>query len=457
MFNKEGTVSMIQKETNCSVLIKNSKVILKDLSIIENGAVAIDRDKIVSIGPSKKLEESFVASEVIDAKGKLAMPGMIDCHTHTVQQFLRGGVVGERPIVWIRVLIPFEAKCNEQDRYHAARLAILQMLKNGITTLVDSGTGDMVPIIQAIQEMGIRASVTRMTRDGGDFIPPVFKSSAEVAVRKNEDLYKEFHGSGNGRVSVWFSVTSPMTTSPKLGRLVAEAARQYNTGIHIHMAEHLDEVKHCVTEFGMRPPEFLDSCGILGKNLIAAHCIQITDDDIKLMAEREMNVIHCPTANLNSQGFPKVMAEKAAGLNIALGNDGAATANHDHFFQMQLLKYATQAAQGIPVYQTSVLPVNDAFNMATINGAKALMLEDKIGSLEVGKKADVILVDVEQPIISPNKELLNTLVMVGSGRDVTDVIVDGQVIIRNKEFTMIDEEEVIRSATAQFHDHWSRY
>ncbi|WP_338827512.1 amidohydrolase family protein [Neomoorella thermoacetica] len=445
-----------QEKKKCTLLIKNCTVMLPDCSFMAGASIAINGDRIIELDVTDKVEAAFFAEEVINAEGKLAIPGMVDCHTHTVQQFLRGSVVDEPPIVWIRILVPYEARLNAEDRYHAARLACLQMLKAGITTFADSGTGDMVPVIQAVQEMGLRAAITRMTRDEGDFIPSVFKSQAEVAVKKNEELYKQFHGSSNGRISIWFSVTSPMTTSPKLARLVAEAAAEYHTGIHIHLAEHLDEVKHCLTRYGMRPPMYLDSCGLLGPNVIAAHCVQISDFDIRLLAERKVNVIHCPCANLGNQGFPKLMAERAAGINIGLGNDGAHTANLDLFFQIQLLKYASQAAYGIPVFEPVVLPVTEAFKMATINGAKALMLGEQIGSLEVGKKADVVLVDVNQPHISPNRNLLNTLVMVGSGRDVTDVIIDGQVIMKNREFVSIDEEEVIKSATAQLNDFWNR-
>lgn len=441
----------------CSLMIKNCNVIKPDLSVLEDGAIAINADRIVDIGPSDILCASYEAENIIDGHNKFAMPGMVDCHTHTAQQFLRGSVVDEAPIVWIRILVPYEFKLNEQDRYHAARLACLQMIKAGITMFADSGTGDMIPIIQAVEETGIRASITKMTRDVGDFLPEeAFDRDPKVAVKKNEDLYKQFHGSADGRISIWFSVTSPMTTSPELARLVGEAARQYNTGIHIHLAEHLDEVKNSLVKHKMRPPAFLDSCGLLGPNVIAAHSIQITDYDIRLLAERGVNIIHCPCANLGNQGFPKLVAERAAGINIGLGNDGAHTANLDLFFQMQLLKYASQAYCGLPVFEPIALPVGEAFNMATINGAKALMLGDELGTLEVGKKADVVLLDISEPHISPNRNLLNTLVMVGSGRDVTDVIINGEVVLRNREFVSIDEEEIIHSASKQLQDFLSR-
>ena len=445
-----------QGKKKCTLIIKNCIVLLSDLSCLDKASIAIDGDNIIEIGKMDLIDTVFTSDEVINAKGKLAIPGMVDAHTHTVQQFLRGCVIDEPPIVWIRILLPYEAKLNEQDRYHAARLSCLQMLRAGITTFADSGTGDMVPVIQVVQEMGLRAAITRMTRDEGDFIPQIFKEPAEVAVKKNEELYKQFHGSGNGRVNIWFSITSPMTTSPKLATMVAEAAREYNTGIHIHLAEHLEEVKQCLTQRGMRPPFYLDSCGLLGPNLIAAHCIQISDFDIRLLAERGVNIIHCPRSNLKSQGVPKLLAERAAGINIGLGNDGASTANLDLFFQMQLLKLSTQAEYGLPIFEPVVLPISEAFKMATINGAKALMLGDKIGSIEVGKKADIVLVDINQPHISPNRGLLNTLVMVGSGHDVTDVIIDGHIILRDREFVLIDEAEVVKAATAQLNDFLNR-
>jgi len=300
-------------------------------------------------------------------------------------QLLKGGTVDEPPIIWRRILVPYESQMTSEDRYHAARLYCIQALKAGITMFADAGSMDMTGTIQAASETGIRASIARVGRDLDSELPSsMCDPNAEQALEAMEQLYKKYHGSAGGRIHIWFSLSSPMSSSPQLVEGVAMAARQRNTGIHIHLGEHPAEVQTCLSRWGLRPPAFLDQYGALGSNVIAAHCIQITDFDIRLMAERGLNVIHCPTANLPTQGIPKLLAERAAGLNIALGNDGATSAKQDMFGQVQLLKYVTQASYGTPVFEPTVLPLAEAFRMMTANGAKALGMEGESGELAEG-------------------------------------------------------------------------
>ncbi|MCL4458297.1 MAG: amidohydrolase [Chloroflexi bacterium] len=435
--------------SECDLLIRGCQIILPDLTVLDEGAIAITKDKIADIGQLSDIETRYQPKAVLEARDKLAMPGMVDGHTHTVQQFLRGGIVDEYPIVWIRILVPYESRLDADDRYQAAMLCCLQMIKAGITTFADSGSGDMEPVIRAVHETGMRAAITRMTRDCGDFIPEIFKDAAPIAVRKTEDLYRQFHDSADGRVRIWFSVTSPMTTSPELAELVAAAAKEYNTGIHIHLAEHLREVEHCLVNYRLRPAEYLDAHGILGPNLLAAHAVQLADREVKLLAERQVKVIHCPIANLTNQGFTKTPLMKALGTCIGLGNDGAHTADLDLFGAMRILKCAMQARHGLPIFDPRALPVPDLFRMVTIDGARALLWDEEIGSLEKGKKADIVLLNWRQPHFYPTRSVLQTLVMVASPRDVSDVIIDGRLVLKDREFTYLDEEAIMAAAGKQ--------
>ena len=434
-------------------MIKNCSVVQTDFTLLENASIAVDQNRIVEIGDAALICDKYLPAETIDGRNKLAMPGMYDCHTHTVQQLLKGGTVDEPPIVWRRILVPYEAGLNEQDRYQAARLYCIQALKSGITMFADAGSMDMTGTIRAVHETGIRAAITRVARDSDPELPACMcDPTPEAALEAMEKLYHEYNGSAGGKVSIWFSISSPMSSSDRLVRLVAAAARHYKTGVHIHLGEHPAEVQACLVRWGMRPPEFLDHCGLLGNNVIAAHCIQITDFDIRLMAERGMHVIHCPTANLPTQGIPKLLAERAAGINIALGNDGASSAKQDILGQAQLLKYVTQAVYGTPVFEPVVLPLREAFAMATRNGAKALGVLDDLGTLEAGKKADIVLLNLSDPSFVPTRNLLNTVMMVASSQDVSDVIIDGEVLLRNREFTKLDEQEILYAGKKQLSD-----
>ena len=274
-------------------------------------------------------------------------------------------------------------------------------------------------------------------------------SDAAKCIHAQEELYRKHHNTCEGRLRVFYSISSPMSASEELVEGIAQAAKEGKTGIHIHLGEHPAEVQTCLSRFGLRPPAFMAKYGALGPNVIAAHCIQITDYDIRLMAEQGVNVIHCPTANLPTQGIPKLLAERAAGLNIALGNDGATTARQDLFAQAQLLKYVTQAVYGTPVFEPTVLPLREAYEMMTRNGAKALGVGENLGTLEVGKTADIVLLDIDKVEYQPSRNLLHTMMMVASSPDITDVVIGGKVLIKEKTFTCIDEERILYEGKRQ--------
>ena len=428
----------------CDLMISNCGVVLPDFTLYENADIAVKDGIIVKIGPSPELSMEYQAEEYVDGKGKLALPGLYDCHTHTVQQLLKGGTVDEPPIIWRRILVPYESAMNEEDRYHAARLYCMQALKAGIVMFADAGSMDMSGTIRAVEETGIQAAIARVGRDLDKELPEsMCDKTAEECISNQKELYKKYHKAADGRIRIWYSISSPMSASPELVEGIAEAAKEGKTGIHIHLGEHPAEVQTCLQRFGMRPPEFMAAHGALGSNVIAAHCIQITDFDIKLMAKQGVNVIHCPTANLPTQGIPKLLAERAAGLNIALGNDGATSARQDLFQQAQILKYVTQAVYGTPVFEPNVLPLAEAFQMMTSNGAKALGVGEITGRLDTGKAADIILLDVDRVEYMPSRNILHTMMMIATSQDVTDVVIRGKVIIKNRAFISLDEEKIL--------------
>lgn len=435
---------MSEMPCTCDLLIHGCAAVLPGFHFLENAAIAIDHGVILEVGTAELLRRRYQPRETIQATGKLAMPGMYDCHTHTVQQLLKGGTVDEPPIIWRRILVPYESQLTPEDRYHAARLYCLQALRAGITMFADAGSMDMSGTAQAVAETGIRAAIARVGRDLDPELPSCMcDDSAERSIDAMENFYREYHGKAEGRIHVWFSLSSPMSSSPQLVEGVAQAAKQRKTGIHIHLGEHPAEVQTCLARWGLRPPDFLDKYGALGPNVIAAHCIQITDFDIRLMAERGLHVIHCPTANLPTQGVPKLLAERAAGLNIALGNDGASSAKQDLFGQVQLLKYVTQAVYGTPVFEPNVLPLAEAFQMMTQNGARALGMGEQLGSLAAGKLADIVLLRIDTVNYEPSRHPLHTVMMVASSQDVSDVIIGGRVLLRNGRFTNLDEEKIL--------------
>lgn len=435
----------------CDLLIDGCTALLPDCSIAEGVGIAICDGKIQAVGPAPQVRRDYHPQNILDGQGKVAMPGLIDAHTHLAQQLLRGGVVDEPPIIWQRILVPFESALTPEALYAGARLACVQMAKAGITCFADSGTGNMRPIIRAAIETGMRANIARMSRDYGSFIPEQFRDPAPVVVQKTEELYKEFHGAANGRIEIAFSATSLQTTSPELLEGVAAAAKEYGTILHIHLAEHLKEVEQCLTQFGLRPVEYLERYGALGPNLLGAHAVQLSDREICLLAEHDAKVVHCPSSNLGSHGFPKTPTMIAMGMKVGMGTDGASSTDLDLFGEMRLLRYATNARYGLPIFDPETLPITTLFRMPTLYSAAALQLQGAVGSLEVGKKADIVLLDWDQPQFRPAQRLFPMVVMVAGPRDVNDVIIDGQLVVKDRRHQLVDEEEVMAKAEESLH------
>ena len=428
------------------VLIRGCSVLQPDFSILHDATIVIKGNRIEEItveSPSSSLPR---ADEVVDGAGKLAMPGFVDAHTHATQQLLRASVVDELPMIWARILVPFESALTPEDAYAGAKLFCIENLRAGITTFADAGGPHMEAVIEAALETGIRAVICRSTMDQGEFVPDSMKETASQAIARTEELYRDYNGAGNDRVHVWFGLRQAMTATPELVEATAARSKELGTGVHAHLAEHLDEVAHCLSNYAMRPAEWFDSFGLLGPNFIGAHSVRLSDKEVKLMSERQANVVHCPRSNLGSHGFSKTPLMLALGTNIGLGTDGGASSRLDLFEQMRLLKSAMQARYGIEINDPITLPTMETLAMATIGGARAVMLHEQIGTLEPGKKADVVLLDLDKCHLSPTANLPVTVVIFAGPDDVSDVIVDGQVILEDGEFVHLDAEEICHEA-----------
>ena len=422
------------------IAIRNCMVMLPDFSFKEAQDVLIKDSLIEAIDDTGKDAE---AAEVIDGRGKLVMPGLVDAHTHTCQQLLRGRVANEYPMVWTRFLVPFESNLSPEDCYWSARLACLEMIKSGTTAFAESGSTHMGAVADAVIEAGMRAAIARSTMDMGGAIPDSMKMSAEKNIEMTEDLYDRYQGKGGGRIDIWFAIRQVMTCSPELIRTIGEEARRLKTGIHAHLCEHKDEVSFCLQNYKKRPAAFLDDMGVLGPNLLTAHNVLLAERDIDLLAEHDVKVIHCPRANYANHGFPKTPRILQNGISVGLGCDGAARSNLSIFAEMKQLNYGTMAYWGVPIFDLDVIFPRDLMRMATVGGANAIQHGDMLGTVEVGKKADIITVNLDQPHIMPTNNLLNTIVDCVTEHDVIDSVIDGRLVMRDRKVLTIDEQETL--------------
>lgn len=431
---------------HCDILITDTTVLDEAFEIKTDYAVAVKDTCIVEIGNSDDLKEKYTAKTVLSGKDKLLMPGFVDGHTHVCQQFLRGRTSDEFPMIWTRFLVPFESNLTEEDVKMSAEAACLEMITSGTTAFADSGGRHMGEVAKVVNQCGMRAAIATSSMDIGGNIPDTMKEKPEDNIKRVEELIAEFHNKDEGRVQIWFAMRQVMTCSPQFVSLVAEKAKEHKTGVHAHLAEHKDEVSFCLVNYKKRPAEYLDDCGLLGPNLLTAHNVVLSEKELTLMHEREVKVIHCPRANLANHGFSKTPRMLEMGMHLGLGTDGAASSALSLFEEMQVLRYGMKAFWGLPIFDPLVLPVKDIVKMATIGGATALGLKDKIGTVSVGKKADLILVDIHTPSNYPTHNLLSSLVEATNARDVTDSIINGKLVMKNREVLTLDKEKILYNA-----------
>ena len=433
----------------CDILINDCRILTPEYSIEKNYSIAIKDSLILDIGPTADMKTRYEGKETIKGTGKLAMPGFVDGHTHTSQQLLRGRITDEYPVIYLRFNLPYESKLDEHDVGLCTSLSCLEMIKSGITSFADAGSTDLHKVVEKVSQSGLRGALTRATSDRGDLLPPNMKDTTSEAIRKTEHLYKEFHGSGDGRINIWFQFRSVATCSEELIRGVAQKAREYNTGLHTHLSEYNETILYTLGKYGIREVEFLDRLGAVGPNLLAAHSILINDHDIKILKDRDAKIIHCPRSNLG-KGFTKTPQLLSLGMSVGLGTDGTAHSGLSMFREMTAFRHSQIAQWGVPYFDSSVMPTKTLIEMATLGGARALLMDDQIGTLEVGKKADIIMINIDQPHIIPTHNLLNTLTETVETNDIVDMIVNGKILMENRLVKSIDEEKLMYEAKSRY-------
>ena len=426
------------------LIIKNCSVMMPDFSIKKEQDILIQDSFIMKITDT---DDGYESKEVLNGKNKLVMPGLVDGHTHTCQQLLRGRTANEYPMVWTRILVPYESSLTPEDCYWSAKLACLEMIKSGTTAFAESGSTHMGDVANAVIESGMRAALARSTMDIGDAIPDCMKESSELNILHTEALYDKYQGTGDGRVDIWFAIRQVMTCSPELIREIGKEARRLKTGIHAHLCEHKDEVSFCLQHYQKRPAEFLDDMGVLGPNLLTAHNVVLSERDIDLLGERNVKLIHCPRANYANHGFPKTPRILQNNMSLGLGCDGASRPNLSLFAEMKHLLYGTMAFWGIPIFDTDIICAKDLLKMVTVGGARALQHEAELGTIEEGKKADLITINLMQPHLTPTHNLLNTLVDCAAEHDVTDSVINGKIVMRDRNVLTMNEEEIIKECS----------
>ena len=408
---------------------------MSDRGVIRQGLMAIKDGSIIYVGREVKAP-SFEADKIIDGSGKIAMPGLINCHTHAAMSLFRSIAEDKELSVWLREVIwPLESKLKPEDVYYGTLLSCVEMIKSGTTCFSDMYFHEDM-VAKAVIESGLRCVLSPGIIEAGQ------KILGRILLREAVKIAKKYRGGSYGRISVMLGPHALYSCSPQLLRRVSEEAKALNIGVHIHLAESEDDSANIKNLYGKSEVELLNDIGLLRPNLLAAHCIHLSDQDVMLMAKRDVKVVYNPVSNMKlASGIPKVKDLLDAGLTVSLGTDGPASNNSLDMFDT--MKFAT-LLQKAKYRDPRVLPAKKVIEMATIDGARALGLSDFIGSLEVSKRADIILIDTEKPHLTPMHDIYATLVYSARGSDVDTVIVDGKVLMENRNVKTLDEHEIIK-------------
>lgn len=416
-----------------------STILIKDAKLVFTGETksVLIKDEIIAEIDDVISEENV--DKVIDAKGMILSPGFVNTHTHLSMSLFRGLADDYDLDSWLNDYIwPIEANLNENYCYIGALLAAVELIKSGTTTFSDMYFY-MEDVARAIDEAGIRGVLSYGMIDFAD------AEKRENEFRENISLYENCNGMSDGKIKVFFGPHSPYTASKELLERVRQEANKYNTGIHIHVGETQKEVDDLVESTGMRPFEYLESLGLLGPDVVAAHAVWLSDNEIDIIKKYDVKISHNPCSNMKlASGISPVAKLLENGICVSLGTDGASSNNNLDL--LEEMKFAS-LLQKVDTLNPLVLPACEVLKMATINGARALGLEDEIGSIEVGKKADLILLDNNSVNMTPDSsDLCSNVVYSANGSNVDTTICNGKILMENKKLTTLDEEEIYKKA-----------
>jgi len=414
------------------ILLRNfTALTLADESLKDGVWITIDAGRIESITQNPKGVETKGFTKVIEGKDKLVMPGFVNAHTHLSMVLLRG-FADDLPLKeWLEEAIwPAETKLTPEDVYWASLLGIAEMLRSGTTAFADMYFY-IDEVAKAVEQSGMRALLSYA------IIAPRYDRGTIRTLKAAQAFIQEFEGEASGRIRTALSPHALYSCAREVWERTIELALEHKVVIHTHLSETEGEVQDSYKKHGVSPVKYLEELGALEAKVLAAHCVHLSAEDIELLAQRGVAVAHCPTSNMKlGSGIAPIDELIRAGVNVAIGTDGAGTNNNLDMFEEVRLAAFLQKVKGNP----TVLPASQVLKMGTVNGAKALGLE-AIGTLEEGQKADLIILDLDRPHMVPTHNLISNVVYAAGPADVETVIIDGKIVMEDQEILTFDEQE----------------
>ena len=415
------------------IVIKNALAILPEGAedVVRETSIYIEQDRIAGIGQAPA---GFREDKVIDGKDRLAIPGLVNCHTHSYMSFMRNVADDLSFMDWLFGTIdPIEQQMTDEDTYWGACLAIIEMMKSGTTCFNDMQM-NIHQTTRAVKESGMRAVISRgLVGSGND----------EAGQMRLKQAYEERDAAADcDRLTFMLGPHAPYTCDDGFMRIVSEEAKKNNMRIHVHLSESESEIEQIREKYHCTPIEMAEKNGLFDVPAVAAHCVQITEDDMDILRRRNVSVVTNPASNMKlGNGFAPVPEMLKKGINVCIGTDGAASNNSLNLFhEMSLLALIHKGVKRTP----QCISAGEVIRIATINGAKALGLEKEIGSLEEGKKADIAILNLNTASLTPRNNLIAGLSYSANGSEVETVIIDGKITMEDRKILTIDEELVYK-------------
>lgn len=427
------------------ILLKNGYIVSMNGAgqVFDGGNVLVENDKIIAVGI---VDERLVKpdAEVIELDGKYVLPGFVNTHVHTSQQISRG--VGDDVDfkTWLHERMwPFESNMTEEDSYISTLMCCLELIKSGVTSFAEPGGQFVSGMCRAVAEAGIRGKLAKSVMDCGDGLPEIWHKTADEELETQLEDFKKFHNTADGRVQVWFGLRTIFNNTDDVIVRTKALADKYGVGVHMHVAEAKSEIEYTKEIYGEPTVTHLNRLGVLDKNLLAVHTVWLTNEEVALFKEHDVKVSHNPASAMRVLGFAKIPRMLNEGICVSIGTDGASSSNRmDMVDEMWLTSLIHKGWR----LDSTVVPSQDILKMATINGARAL-LDDKIyGSIEVGKKADLIIINPFGPSMMPVNDKIAALVTAMHSSNIESSMCDGRWIMRDRKVLTLDEEMIVKAA-----------
>lgn len=431
------------------ILLKNGYIVTMaegNETVYDGGSVLVEDDKIKAVG---EVDPALIApdAEIMDLNGKYVLPGFVNTHVHTSQQISRG--VGDDVdfVTWLhKRMWPFESNMTEEDSYISTLATCLELIKSGVTSFAEPGGQFVSGMCRATAKSGLRGKLAKSVMDCGDGLPDLWQRTMDQELEQQVIDLEKYHNTADGRVQVWFGLRTIFNNTDELCVRTKELADKYGVGIHMHVAEAKEEKEYTYARWGEGTVKHLEKLGVLSPNLLAVHTVWLTDEEIDLFKKRNVKVSHNPASAMRVLGFARIPKMLKEGICISIGTDGASSSNHmDMVDEMWLTSLIHKGWRLDP----TVVPSQDILRMATRWGAQALLDGDLYGTLEAGKKADLIVIDPHGPSMMPVNDKIAALVTAMHSSNITCTMCNGTWLMKDRKILTLDEDAILEEGAAR--------